>query len=212
MNPNIYITSDWHINEPNVLKFNDTPFKTLDEYRHGLVTNYNRVVRDLDRVYFLGDIANKKFEETKAVINQLKGTKFIVLGNHDTRGRQFWYNLGFTEVFESVSLTLGKYRVFLNHYPLYGIKREDTSKMKGCTGKEFFHGHDKWFKKGYLYNFQEIHPYWYFCHGHIHSPNSGQSVKILDRQFDCGVFANNFKLVSFYKDVQSWIMKHQQSV
>ena len=50
----------------------------------------------------------------------------------------------------------------------------------------------------------------FHLHGHIHSPNSGKSTKILGRQMDVGVTANKYKPVRF-EEVQSWIAKTKEA-
>ena len=48
-----------------------------------LILRYNSVVQDNDDVYFLGDFAFMKEEDIIAILRRLKGTKYLILGNHD---------------------------------------------------------------------------------------------------------------------------------
>jgi calcineurin-like phosphoesterase family protein len=88
----------------------------------------------------------------------------------------------------------------MSHCPLPGIKREDMTDMKGLSLNDNWHGEFKNSKKGFTVpNIGQFH-----LHGHIHSPNSGKSQKILDRQFDVGVVANNYIPVNI-SVLESWI-------
>jgi calcineurin-like phosphoesterase family protein len=78
------------------------------------------------------------------------------------------------------------------------VYREDTSGMLRTNPGSNWHGDHKHFK--YTVNDSGQ----YHLHGHIHSPNKGRSVKILDRQFDVGVPANNYTPVSL-SQIESWI-------
>jgi len=109
------------------------------------------------------------------------------------------YAAGFDVVVEKAQITLGKTIVTMSHCPLYGIYREDTSGMRGSEGTENWHNEEK---HRYVHSFEDfgqVH-----LHGHIHSPNGGKSDKILGRQFDVGVPANNYKPVSI-DQIQSFI-------
>jgi len=57
------------------------PFDSSEEMNEQLIENWNRAVRDGDKVYVLGDVAIKK--KFIPLMNRMKGTKRLVLGNHD---------------------------------------------------------------------------------------------------------------------------------
>ena len=86
----------------------------------------------------------------------------------------------------------------MTHCPLRGLYREDTSGMRNCDGTENWHNEHKNAKYS-VENAGQFH-----LHGHIHSPNSGKSTKILGRQYDVGVPANNYCPVSIGV-IESWI-------
>lgn len=206
MNVNIYFTSDWHIGHDAVIKYSKRPFTSTEHMSRVLVNNYNSTVGSNDTCYFLGDMGMTNGEELKRVCSQLKGNKIIILGNHDKKGRQFWYSCGFVAVLYSGSLRIGPNTVTMSHCPLYGVYREDTTGMKGCgPGKNpsNWHGEHKQYAKGFsLPDFGQFH-----LHGHIHSPNSGKSTKILGKQYDVGVDANGFRPVNI-SVIESWIAKY----
>lgn len=201
----IYFTSDWHIGHKNVLDFSKRPFKDIDDMSRVLVNNYNSTVGPEDVCYFLGDMGMCNGEDIKKVIRQLNGLKTLILGNHDKKGRNFWYDCGFVSVVYSSSLRIGKKTLTMTHCPLYGVYRENTKDMKGVDPDNLpnWHEEEKNFKKGFAI------PDWgqFHLHGHIHSPNSGKSVKILDKQFDVGIDANGYRPINI-SVIESWVAKY----
>lgn len=205
MNVGIYFTSDWHIGHDAVIRFSNRPFKDCEHMHRVLINNYNSTVGKYDICYFLGDIGMYSGDVIEKVIKQLNGTKILVQGNHDSKGRQFWMKCGFTTVLNSISFRIAKNTVTASHCPLYGVYREDMTKMDRIKKIENWHGEEKNFEKGFsLPDFGQFH-----LHGHIHSPNGGKSTKTLGRQYDVGVDANNYRPVSISK-IESWIAKYDK--
>lgn len=80
--PEKFYISDLHFGHKNILRFDSRPFFTLEEMKEALIENWNKVVKKNDEVYVLGDMFwNNK--EAPAILERLKGKKFLVLGNHD---------------------------------------------------------------------------------------------------------------------------------
>jgi calcineurin-like phosphoesterase family protein len=177
------------------------PFADLDHMHRVLVNNYNASAGKDGLGYFLGDMGLCESGLLRSIISQLNGTKVLVLGNHDS-GHQAMYNVGFDVVLNAAQLSICGEVVTMSHHPLPGIIREDTSSMKGSVGGECYHGALRENAKYYsVPNVGQFH-----LHGHIHSPNSGKSVKILDRQMDVGVVANGYRPIHI-SVIESWIAK-----
>jgi calcineurin-like phosphoesterase family protein len=195
-----FFTSDWHISHENVLKYDERPFKDLNDMHESLIKRYNACVPNSGICYFLGDMGNKT-EDMKKVINRLNGTKVLILGNHD-KGITSMYNCGFDVVLNSASFYIGDNRITMSHCPLMGIRREDTSKMKNPN--ENWHGESNpKHQRCSLKDEGQFH-----LHGHIHSRSGRlESKKILDKQYDIGVAANNYTPVSISK-IESWVMTY----
>lgn len=197
----IYFTSDWHLGHANVINFSKRPFTDLDNMHAALISNFNKIVTPDSVTYFLGDIVFLGSEKSKELIDQLNGTKILVLGNHD-KGVESSYNSGFDVVLNSATIFIEQEKVTLSHYPLVGLYRENTEKMKNRTEGEGWHGEFRHTAAGFtVKNEGQFH-----LHGHIHSPNSGQSTRTLGRQFDVGVDANNYRPVHI-GEIASWISK-----
>ena len=200
--PNRFITSDWHIGHANSIKYDNRPFKDLDHMDRVLINNYNAAVKDKDICFFAGDMGTDK-DRIKKVVAQLNGTKIFIVGNHDP-GYNAMYAAGFDVVMHSATVYLGDNRITISHCPMIGVYREDTTGMKGATEGSNWHGEHK----NQKYSVQDEGQF--HLHGHIHSPNNGKSVKILDRQFDVGVPANNYRPVSF-SEIESWIASYHMN-
>ncbi|HEY8365681.1 MAG TPA: hypothetical protein VIL57_00910 [Bacteroidia bacterium] len=198
----IYFTSDWHLFHENVLRFDNRPFKDLEHMHKVLINNYNSTVTENDVCYFLGDVGLCKPSTMRPIIEQLKGTKILILGNHDG-GVNAMYECGFDLVINAATIYIANERVTLSHCPLRGIPRENTEGMRGRKEGENWHGESR--HQHYSINNEgQFH-----LHGHIHSPNSGKSKKILDKQYDIGVVANKYRPVSV-SQIESWISLYKQ--
>lgn len=84
---NTWVIADTHFGHRGVCKFLKEdgsklrPWDDPDEMDEALVSNWNSVVKDNDRVYLLGDVAiNRHALQT---LYRLKGRKVLVKGNHD---------------------------------------------------------------------------------------------------------------------------------
>ena len=193
----IYFTSDWHIGHEAVLEFSKRPFSSVKSMSEGLISRYNATVPPEGTCFFLGDMGLCTADALSEVLKQLNGIKVCILGNHD-RGAVAMKQLGFDLVLSGASLFIGNELVTLTHCPLTGIVRENTEGMRGAQEGEAWHGEYRHAK------FSTVDQGQFHLHGHIHSPNRGKSTKILGRQFDVGVDANNYTPVSL-SQIESWI-------
>tara|TARA_R110000868_G_C10973188_1_gene771479 strand:- start:24097 stop:24726 length:630 start_codon:yes stop_codon:yes gene_type:complete len=192
-------TSDWHVGHKNILNFCPRPYKNLDEMHRALIKNYNNNTHESTVGFFYGDMGICSSSVLKDVIDQLQGTKVLILGNHD-RGMHSMYNAGFDVVLYGMTLKIQDQLMTFSHCPLRGLYREDTSKMKNSGGNwhgEFSDKHASFVTP----NNGQFHG-----HGHIHSPNKGFSKRIEGRQIDLGVDANNYRPVQ-HSALESFIEK-----
>ncbi len=78
-----YYISDLHFGHKNCLEFDHRPFQTIDEMDACLIDGWNRIVTDLDDVWIVGDICYRSEKSAAWYLQQLKGHKHLILGNHD---------------------------------------------------------------------------------------------------------------------------------
>jgi calcineurin-like phosphoesterase family protein len=199
-----FFTSDWHIGHQKAIEYDQRPFRDLNDMHESLIRRYNATVPHSGICYFLGDMGNKT-EDIRKVIKRLNGTKVLILGNHD-KGITTMYNCGFDVVTYSASIYIGDHKVNMTHCPYIGVWREDTSHMKNRDfgQKENWHGESR--EKHRRHAMKDDGNF--LLHGHIHSrKDKPQSQKILGKQFDVGVTANDYRPVSL-SEIESWVMTY----
>ena len=79
---NFYI-SDLHFGHRNEIDFDHRPFMDRDEMDHCLIKLWNGRVQDDDTVYIVGDLCYRNDHPAEWYLRQLRGHKFLILGNHD---------------------------------------------------------------------------------------------------------------------------------
>ena len=79
-----FFTSDLHFGHENVIKFDNRPFKTVEEMDEELIRRWNAKVGKGDLVYVLGDMIWKSRNgDAEQLIKSLNGQIILIKGNHD---------------------------------------------------------------------------------------------------------------------------------
>ena len=153
---NTWLVSDYHFSHQNVIRYDNRPFSTIEEMDETLIKNWNKVVKDGDMVYILGDFGLCPLGKIKEILDQLKGTKILILGNHDRHSITSYYNAEFSLVVNEVTVKFGKTMFKLSHYPYregelyqwwemfrFGKDYRSINKKRPIRGIEDFliHGH-----------------------------------------------------------------------
>lgn len=112
-----FVISDHHFYHKNVIRYEDRPFKDLEHMKKMLIKNHNSVVTNNDVVFFLGDVSFTNKEKTKEIITQMYGHKILIRGNHDTKSRNWYLDVGFAEVIDYPIIYKGYF--ILSHEPAY---------------------------------------------------------------------------------------------
>ena len=115
-----YFTSDLHAFHKNIIKFDDLPFKNLEEYRKCIINAWNSIITSEDEVYLLGDTAvGGTNSQVNNFLHTLNGTKYLVKGNHEKEIMKCSY---LRDSFEWIKdyhvLDYNKKRFVLMHYPI----------------------------------------------------------------------------------------------
>ena len=115
----IYFTSDLHFCHDRDFIYKSRGFDSVQEMNDAIIRNWNSIVTSEDTVYVLGDIMLKDNENGLKCWEQLKGKKYVILGNHDTNPRVECYrNSPDTEILGyAIPFKYGKYHFYLSHYP-----------------------------------------------------------------------------------------------
>ena len=79
---NKFAISDIHFSHVNIIKYDNRPFKDIQEHDEINIANWNKVVEPNEDVYYLGDFC---FSAQKAIkiIERLNGNIHFIKGNHD---------------------------------------------------------------------------------------------------------------------------------
>lgn len=120
-NKKLYI-SDMHFGHANCLAFDNRPFKTVDEMDAELISRWNSVVSAGDIVYILGDMFWCKPKRAIPMLEQLKGHKFLIKGNHDRCG-DAEFTKHFVKITDYMEVEDDDKHVVLCHYPIMCFKR-----------------------------------------------------------------------------------------
>lgn len=72
-----------HFGHKNIIALASRPFEDVTEMNETLIRNWNRVVKDGDTIYHLGDVAMTTTVQTRDFIKQLNGNIVFTRGNHD---------------------------------------------------------------------------------------------------------------------------------
>ena len=82
----IFFSSDQHFGHRNVVKFCNRPYADEKEMGKALIENWHNVVGPDDIIVTMGDFFwFNDSQSIKKVVNQLNGTIYMVLGNHDKK-------------------------------------------------------------------------------------------------------------------------------
>lgn len=113
----VFFTSDTHFNHANVIKYNDRPFKDIQEMNWKMVENWNSRVAWNDTVYHLGDFGmGGSMSGLREILNNLGGIKHLIRGNHDHKSvRQFD---GWASVKDYDEIKIDGQRIVLMHYAM----------------------------------------------------------------------------------------------
>lgn len=104
-----FFTADEHYGHKNVIKYEDRPFKNIEEMDKILIENNNEIVTDNDVVVHAGDFSFYNKEKTyRDIITKLKGNHIFLEGNHDRwlKSKQLWQK------------RIGEYYIVVCHYAM----------------------------------------------------------------------------------------------
>lgn len=111
---NIWFTSDTHFGHANIIRFQNRPFKDVNEMDEILIQNWNKCIKPGDDIYHMGDFSFSK--QPEKVAKRLNGNIHLILGNHDRV--KHLEKCGFVWMKNYHSLKVGKHRFILFHYPI----------------------------------------------------------------------------------------------
>lgn len=130
-----FVTSDTHFNHDNIIKYCNRPFIDAKEMNNVIINNWNDIVGSQDVVFHLGDFIMGDKRETEYFLSQLKGTKYLIKGNHDT---DITANArGWAGIYSYLELKISHTLFILCHYPFesWNGKERNSVHLHGhCHG------------------------------------------------------------------------------
>lgn len=177
-----WFTSDPHFYHIKVATGGRRPFSSVDEMNSELISRYNNKVKDKDSVYILGDFSFGTEGQTHDILNQLKGKKHLILGNHD---RLFLKNTNLHYHFE-----------WIKHLAEVKIQDHEDRFHRQIT---LCHYSMK------VWNKRHFGAWQLYGHSHGYMPDDPNSLQI-----DVGVDCHNYEPISF-EEIKA-IMKTKKNV
>ena len=178
---NIFFSSDYHLSHNNVLKYDNRPFKTIEEHDEAIINNHNSVVGKNDVFFFLGDFSfNTKATVLKDFLSRLNGIKFFIKGNHDYNKTINSYNEFGTYLGQQSDIVID-----------YNLENEDNELQHIVLN----HFPLRIWNKSYHNS--------YHLFGHVHG---GLVDKPNGKSMDVGIMLNNYKPFSF-KEIKNILDK-----
>ena len=170
----ILYTGDLHFGHESVIRFDNRPFSSVAEMDRMLIELWNKKVGTNDVVYVNGDFAYRNSKPPEWYLEQLKGKKYLIIGNHDTKMLKNSKAMAYFEGVDKMMHVVddGKH-VCVCHYPMvewYGMYRGN---------------------------------YHVYAHIHRSVNRSYQIMRTLDNAFNCGVPINGYVPVTFWEMVEN---------
>jgi calcineurin-like phosphoesterase family protein len=135
----LYITSDFHLGHTNIIRYENRPFKTVEEMDNEIICRSNERTKEDDTIIHVGDFCFRNSpggKEGEGTINrsstylrQLKGNWILIKGNHDK-------NNSVNTKIERLILKVGGININVCHNPL-DAKHNYILNLVG-------HVHSKW--------------------------------------------------------------------
>ena len=141
----IYFTSDWHFFHNRAFIYEPRGFSSVEEMNETIIQNHNKIVKENDIIYCLGDCMLNDNQKGMECINRLNGHKVIIRGNHCTNTRiELYKNLPNTEVKGWADIIkYNGYHFYLSHYPTITSNFDEKRSLKQIILNLHGHTHDR---------------------------------------------------------------------
>jgi calcineurin-like phosphoesterase family protein len=114
-----YFAADFHLGHANIIKYDNRPFRSVKEMDDQIMLNCERLFKDGDRFYFLGDFAFKNEGAAENYMKRLANTgvkMFFIKGNHDKSPTVRLYKTYGEYLGEQKMVEVQGQEIVLNHY------------------------------------------------------------------------------------------------
>ena len=138
-----YYIADCHFFHKSLLdKMDCRGFNDVEDMNEYMIQQWNSRVNKNDEVIILGDLSWGTYQQTLEIIQQLKGKKFMIKGNHDRflSDKNFDSSL-FGWIKDYAELSDNKRKVVLSHYPIACYNGQYRRDEFGNPKTFMLHGH-----------------------------------------------------------------------
>lgn len=112
-----YYIGDPHFYHHNIIRYDNRPFKSVEEMNETIVSRWKERVKPEDTVYLIGDISwADDVHKNKLIFDQLPGKKILINGNHDKPMKNMRHY--FEAVYDYKEINDNGTRVCMFHYPI----------------------------------------------------------------------------------------------
>lgn len=132
--PEKFYIADCHFYHNNVINLDGRPFADMNEMIEQMVKRWNAKVSPNSEVYILGDFSWGTVENTKKLLEQLNGRKYLIVGNHDYYLKDNSIQGYFEWVKDYAEISDKGRRVVMSHYPILFYNKQ-------WRGAYMLHGH-----------------------------------------------------------------------
>ena len=161
----VLFTSDLHLGHEKILE--TRPFSNIEEHDKYLLSQWNLKVEPRDDIYILGDLSFRSVHGIEFYLNQMKGRKHLIIGNHDSQWIKHVDDLG--KYFQSIeSLATIKYekkKLVLCHFP-----------MLEWSGSRYVESGTSYLIHGHIHDSKETGSYEYIKEHLPHALNAGVDI------------------------------------
>ena len=154
-----YYIADCHFfHEKMNERMDNRGFSSVAEMNQYMIDKWNGKVNNNDEVVIIGDFSWGKVEETQELLSKLKGTLYMIRGNHD----HFLNNASFDKsrfvwIKDYAEIHDNKRKVVLCHYPIMCYNGQYRLDRKGNPKTYMLYGHvHDTYDQRLLEQFQEI--------------------------------------------------------
>ena len=137
-----YIADCHFYHEALNTKMDNRGFANAQEMNSYMIERWNKKVRKCDEVVILGDFSYGDAMQTNTLLNELKGKKYLIQGNHDTylKYRRFDQSL-FEWIRPYEELHDEGRKVILSHYPVMCYNGQYRIDVEGMPKTYMLYGH-----------------------------------------------------------------------
>ena len=110
--------ADMHLDDEDIIAYDNRPFDSTEEMNEALIANWNRVVSPDDLTWVLGDFCAGNTASWERHLSRLNGKKALIIGNHDNHDAIQALENQWEDIAEYREIRDGERCVVLCHYPI----------------------------------------------------------------------------------------------